>query len=106
VADTRPRDLLYDRRYYISSLGPDAKQIGESVQGHWTIENSLHWVLDITLREDGSRIRKGNAPENFAMLRHIAVNLCKQERTNNHGVKAKRNRAVWENDYLFTVLGI
>jgi predicted transposase YbfD/YdcC len=103
---TQGRETSYERHYYISSLGPDAKQIGESVQGHGTIENSLHWVLDIAFREDDSRIRKGNAPENFAMLRHIAVNLLKRERTNKHGVKAKRNRAGWDNDYLLTVLGI
>jgi predicted transposase YbfD/YdcC len=103
---TQGRETSDERRYYISSLGPDAKQSGESVQGHWTIENSLHWVLDIAFREDDSRIRKGNAPENFAMLRQIAVNLLTQERTNKHGVKAKRNRAGWDNDYLLTVLGI
>jgi predicted transposase YbfD/YdcC len=103
---TQGHETSDERRYYISSLGPDAKQIGESVRGHGAIENSLHWVLAIAFREDESRIRKGNAPENIAMLRHIAVNLLKQERTNTHGVKAKRNRAGWDNGYLLTVLGI
>jgi predicted transposase YbfD/YdcC len=96
----------YERRYYLSSLGLDAKRIAESVRGHWTIENALHWVLDIAFREDDSRIRKGHAPENFAMLRHMALNLLKQETTNRHGIKVKRNRAGWDNDYLRTVLGI
>jgi predicted transposase YbfD/YdcC len=103
---TQGHETSYDRCYYLSSLGPTAKKIGESVQGPWTIENSLHWVLDIAFRADDSCIRQGNAPEHFAMLRHIAVNLLKQERTNKYGVKAKRNRAGWDNDYLLTVLGI
>jgi predicted transposase YbfD/YdcC len=103
---TQGHETSYERRYDISSRGPDAKPMGESVRGHWAIENSRHGVLDIAFREDESRIRKGNAPENFAMLRHIAVNLLKQERTHNHGVKAKRNRAGWDNGYRLTVLGI
>jgi predicted transposase YbfD/YdcC len=98
--------VSYARRYYSSSLGVDAKQIAESVRGHWAIENALHWVLDIAFREDDSRIRQGHAPENFPMLRPIALNLLKQETTNRHGVQVKRNRAGWDNDYLLTVLGI
>lgn len=90
--------VSYERRYYISSLGLDAKQLAESVRGHWAIENALHWVLDIAFREDDCRIRKGHAPENFAMLRHIALNLLKQEKTTRHGMKVKRNRAGWDND--------
>jgi predicted transposase YbfD/YdcC len=96
----------YERRYYISSLGPDAQRIAESVRGHWAIENELHGVLDVAFCEDDSRIRKGHAPENFAMLRPIASNMLKQEKTNRHGVKVKRNRAGWDNDSLQTVLGI
>ena len=103
---TQGHETSDERRYDISRLGPDAKQIGASVPGHWTIANSLHWGLDLACREDESRIRQGNAPENFAMLRPIAVNLLKQERTHKHGVKAKRNRAGWAHDDLLTVLGM
>jgi predicted transposase YbfD/YdcC len=98
--------VSYARRCDISSLGLDAKQMAESVRGHWVIETALHWGLDIAFREDDSRIRKGHAPENFARLRHIALNLLKQEKTNRHGMKVKRNRAGWDDDYLLTVLGI
>lgn len=76
---TQGHETSSERRYDISRLSPAPQQIGERVQRHWTIEHSLHWVLDLAFREDDSRIRTGNAPENFAMLRHIAVNLLKQE---------------------------
>jgi predicted transposase YbfD/YdcC len=98
--------VSYERRYYLSSLGLDAKRVAESVRGHWALEHAHHWVLDIAFREDDSRIRKGDAPENFSMRRQIALNLLKQERTSRRGVKVKRNRAGWDNDYLLTVLGI
>ncbi len=68
------------------------------------IENSLHWVLDIAFREDESRIRYEAAAENMAVLRHIAVNLLKQEKSSRMGVRAKRNKAAWDTDYLKKVL--
>lgn len=64
-----------ETRYYISSLDNNAKLLGQSVRSHWGVENSLHWVLDVAFREDDCRIRKDNAPQNFSVLRHIAVNL-------------------------------
>lgn len=87
-------------RYFISSLKTPAKQMLQAVRGHWSIENGLHWVLDIAFREDESRVRKDHAPENLAILRHIALNLLKQDLSKKLGIKNKRLAAAWNNDYL------
>ena len=91
-------------RYFLSSLPANARQTLSAVRGHWGIENSLHWVLDMAFGEDSSRIRKDNAPQNLATLRHLALNLLRQERTDKNGVKARRLRAGWDNDFLLQVL--
>jgi predicted transposase YbfD/YdcC len=87
-------------RYFISSLKAPARRILKAVRGHWGIENGLHWVLDIAFREDESRVRKDHAPENLAILRHIALNLLKQDTSKKVGIKNKRLVAAWNNDYL------
>jgi predicted transposase YbfD/YdcC len=93
-----------ETRYYISSLENDAKLALRAARGHWGIENGLHWVLDIAFREDESRVRKDHGPENLAVLRHIALNLLKQEPLTKTGIKTKRLKAAWDEDYLLRVL--
>ena len=93
-----------ETRYYISSLPSQAKQILNAVRTHWHIENQLHWVLDITFREDESRIRTGNAAQNMTILRHIALNLIKREQSTKRSVRGKRLKAGWNEDYLAQVL--
>ena len=93
-----------ERRYYISSLDNDAQRFGEAVRRHWSIENSLHWVLDVVFREDDSRVRTGHASENRALLRQMAVSLLQQEKTAKVGVQTKRLKAGWDNTYLAKVL--
>lgn len=92
------------RRYFISSLRSDAERLLQAVRGHWGIENNVHWVLDIAFREDDCRIRKGYSAENFAVLRHIALNLLRRETSAKRSIKGKRMKAALDEKYLFKVL--
>ena len=92
------------RRYFISSLRSDAERLLQAVRGHWGIENKVHWVLDIAFREDDCRIRKGYSAENFAVLRHIALNLLRRETSAKRSIKGKRMKAALDEKYLFKVL--
>ena len=91
-------------RYYITSLPSNAEHILHVVRRHWAIENELHWVLDVAMNEDQNRVHKDQAPENMAVLRHMALNLLKQEKTAKGGVHAKQLQAAWNNDYLLKIL--
>jgi len=93
-----------ETRYFITSLSHKAQQLSQFIRGHWSIENQLHWVLDVEFNEDDSRIRKDNAPENLAIIRHIALNLLKQDKSEKRSIRSKRNRAGWDNDYLLEIL--
>ena len=93
-----------EQRVFIGSFDRGAEVFGRAVRDHWGFENSLHWVLDMTFREDESRIRRGVAPQNFAVLRRMALNLLIRETTMKKGVKQKRLKAGWDEDTLAKVL--
>ena len=91
-------------RYFITSLDTTAKEALRVVRAHWSIENTLHWTLDIAFREDESRMRVGNSTQNFALIRKLAGNLLRHEKTAQGGIKAKRLQAGWNDEYLIKVL--
>jgi predicted transposase YbfD/YdcC len=92
-----------EQRFYVSSLPPDAAQFAHTVRKHWGVENQLHWSLDVTFREDQSRLRTGHGAENFAVLRHIALNLLRQE-SSLKSLPRKRLACALNPDYLLKVL--
>ena len=92
------------KRFFISSLPSDAEKILDSVRSHWSIETSLHWVLDMAFREDQCRLRTGHGAQNFAMLRHLALSLLKQEKSCKKGIQSKRLKAAWGTEYLLKIL--
>jgi predicted transposase YbfD/YdcC len=96
-------DKSCEDRYHIASI-TGAKRVLAAVRSHWSIENELHWTLDIAFDEDRCRVRKDHGPENLAVLRHIALNLLKQEKTCKRSIRGKRLVAGWQNDYLLKVL--
>ena len=103
----RDGDTTAERRYYISSrVGEVAQVIGVLARNHWSVEDKLHWMLDVAFGEDDSRVRIGNAAENLSRVRRLALMLLKKEKSCELGVKSKRKKAGWNRDYLLTVLGI
>ena len=76
----------------------------EAIRNHWGIENSLHWILDVSFREDESRIRKDYASENYNLIRHIALNLLKQDKSIKVGIAAKGKTAGWDENYLMKII--
>ncbi|MDR1348014.1 MAG: ISAs1 family transposase, partial [Prevotellaceae bacterium] len=93
-----------ETRLYISSLQSNAELINRSVRAHWGVENSLHWVLDVGFNEDNSRKRTGFAAQNCSLLNRIALNLLKNEKTTKVGIRGKRLKAGWDNNYLIKLI--
>ena len=95
-----------ERHYYITALDrrTRAPKLAQLIRGHWSVENHLHWQLDVSFNEDQRRIRKGHGAENFSRLCRMALNLLKAERTARVGIAGKRKCCAWDNDYLLRVL--
>lgn len=101
----RGSTLQSETRYFITSCAPNVKRFAQAVRGHWGIENSLHWVLDVTYDEDRSRIQENQGRENFALLRRITTSLIKGEGTK-ESIRGKRKLAAWNDSMLLKILGI
>lgn len=99
------RIVSMEQRYYLLSFECDAESFANAVRNHWSIENQLHWILDVSFDEDGRRGCDGYSAENLAVIRHMGVNLLSQEKTVKIGIKNKRLKAGWDNHYLEKVLG-
>jgi predicted transposase YbfD/YdcC len=93
-----------ERRSYISSRALSAQAFAEAVRSHWQIENALHWVLDVTFKEDLSRLRTGHGAANMAVVRHFALNLVRQAK-DKRAIKRRRKMAAWDPTYLAEILG-
>jgi len=96
--------VALERRYYLSSLAADAVTFARAVRGHWSIENQLHWTLDVSLNEDQSRVRSGHAAQNLAALRKWALNLLRQDTQLQRGIRGKQKNAGWDHRYLLSLL--
>ena len=93
-----------ERRYDPSSLDLHIGLFARAVRGHWGVENSCHWVLDVVMREDDSRTRKGHAAENLVGLRRMAMNLLNREKSKKRGIRGKQRNASWDHAYLLRLL--
>ena len=103
VAPSAQSATARERRFYLSSLNADAPRLA-AVRSHWGIENRLHWVLDVAFDEDASRIRNNHAARNMATLRRLALNLLRKDTQHRRGLKTRRHRAGWDEDYLLKIL--
>ena len=105
ITRTVNHEVTRSTRYFLTSLTyEDIDLFMEAVRKHWQIEVDLHWSLDVSFKEDHSQVRTGNAAQNLALIRRIALNLLKQEKSHKNGITCKRKTAGWDNQYLLKVL--
>jgi predicted transposase YbfD/YdcC len=93
-----------ESRYFLSSCRDDPAILGNAIRTHWAIENRLHWVLDVTFREDESRVRDRRAARNFAILHKVAINLVSRNRSAKASIRARRKKAAWDDSYMRQLL--
>lgn len=104
MAESKRRILWETEKRGHTLRDQDINTFMQAVRQHWNVEINLHWSLDVSFKEDLSRVRMGNASENLAVIRRVALNLLKQEKTSKVGITARRKRAGWDNKYLLKVL--
>ena len=102
--NSAPAKVENEIRYFLSSCPDDPAILGQAIRSHWAVENALHWVLDVTFREDDSRVRDRTAARNLALLRKIALNIVGRDRTTKASVRARRKRAAWNDAYMLELL--
>lgn len=95
-----------ETRYYISNLPAEAEKLAKAARNHWSVENNLHWQLDVTYREDLSRVRKGHGAENLSVVRRATLNLLKEDKVTKVGMKNRRLKAGWDRQYLLSLIGV
>ena len=108
VRQVKRKPFSLEQRYYIASRNLAPAEVAEAVRSHWGIENQLHWVLDVTMKEDASTVRKDNAPENLSLLKKIILNLLRMDTTDKikSSLRLKRKRAAWDDDLRTRFLGL
>jgi predicted transposase YbfD/YdcC len=102
--NSAPTKVESEIRYFLSSCPDSPAVLGQAIRSHWAVENALHWVLDVTFREDDSRVRDRTAARNLALLRKIALNIVGRDRTSKASVRARRKKAAWNNSYMLQLL--
>ncbi len=102
--NSAPTKVESEIRYFLSSCPDDPAVLGRAIRSHWAVENGLHWVLDVTFREDDSRVRDRTATRNLALLRKIALNIVGRDRTAKASVRARRKKAAWNDSYMLQLL--
>lgn len=96
-------DVKTVRQFYIASLNREPEEMATFIRNHWQIENNLHWVMDVTFRQDECRIRTGDAAANFATIKHAAVNLLRRD-PGKMSIPQKRHSAAWDDDYMYKII--
>ena len=91
-------------RYFLTSCSDAPAVLVRAIRRHWSVENALHWVLDVTFREDDSRVRDRTAARNFALLRKIALNLVARDRSTQTSLRGRRKKAAWNDGYMFQII--
>jgi len=102
--NSAPTKVESEIRYFLSSCPDSPAVLGQAIRSHWAIENTLHWVLDVTFREDDSRVRDRTAARNLALLRKIALNIVGRDKTTKASVRARRKKAAWNDAYMLKLL--